>query len=100
MSASKNNLKFEYLYRDAGNYKQFGELVFSNPQNLSAEEADLKLRAKLIDKEYFYPSQVGVPKFDHCDFEFNSEWYEFTKISLTNQNPTEKISIEAFISNF
>ncbi|WP_228236016.1 hypothetical protein [Allomuricauda sp. M10] len=100
MYASKNNLKFEYLYRDAGNYKQFGELVFSNPNNLSAEEADLKLRAKLIDKEYFYPSQVGVPKFDQSDFEFDSEWYEFSRFSLTNQNLTESISIETFISNF
>ena len=33
------NLKFHYLYRDAGNYKQFGSVVLSNPTNLSPETA-------------------------------------------------------------
>ncbi len=37
MSASKNNIQFNYIYRDAGNYKVFGYVVFANPQELSLE---------------------------------------------------------------
>ena len=35
MSDLESNLKFEYLYRDAGNYKQYGSMVFDNPTRIS-----------------------------------------------------------------
>jgi len=30
------NVRFEYLYRDAGNFKNWGEIVFFNPLNINA----------------------------------------------------------------
>jgi hypothetical protein len=36
MTTKKRNIKFLYLYRDAGNYKQRGHIIFSNPQGLDA----------------------------------------------------------------
>jgi len=102
MNVIRNNLKFEYLYRDAGNYKQFGQIVFLNPTNLDPQSATLKIKDKLIDGEFFYPSKVGVPRLEAYDFDFeiDHEWYEFQKFSLTNENPTELINAEKFISKF
>ncbi|WP_425638806.1 hypothetical protein ACPUEN_04335 [Algoriphagus yeomjeoni] len=34
-----NNLRMNYRYRDADNYKEFGSVVFSNPRGLTMEEA-------------------------------------------------------------
>lgn len=98
MNVSKNNLKFEYLYRDIGNYKEFGQIIFSNPTHLDAKTAHSKIKEKLIDEEFFYPLKVGVPQFNSFDFDFNSEWYEFLKFSFTDENPTEKINIESFVT--
>ncbi len=100
MNVSNNNLKFEYLYRDAGNYKQFGQLIFSNPTHLDLKTATSKIREKLIDTEFFYPAKVGVPHFNKIDFDLNCEWYEFLQFSSTDENPTEKIDIESFIEKF
>jgi len=30
------NVRFEYLYRDEGNFKNWGEIVFFNPRNINA----------------------------------------------------------------
>jgi len=100
MNVSKNNLKFEYLYRSTGNYKEFGELIFANPNNLNSEKATSILKSKLIDEEYFYPSRVGIPKLNRCDFQFDTEWYEFIKFSDTDEDASANVDIENFISTF
>ena len=61
MKANLTNLKFEYLYRDAGNYKKFGSMVFENPSGITAEEATELIRSKLIDGQYFESSKGDVP---------------------------------------
>ena len=43
-------VKFNYLYRDAGNYKSWGELIFSNPDGLNLKEIDRQLRMKFIQE--------------------------------------------------
>lgn len=47
------NIKFNYLYRDAGNYKTFGFVIFANPNSILIEEAEKKFRNSLIDSEFF-----------------------------------------------
>lgn len=49
---------FEYLYRDASNYKAWGEILLSgvpSPDDIAA------LRACLESDEYFVAEQVGIP---------------------------------------
>ncbi len=49
---------FEYLYRDASNYKAWGEVLLSGvplPDDIVA------LRACLESSEYFVAEQVGIP---------------------------------------
>ncbi|HEV2561074.1 MAG TPA: hypothetical protein VGT78_02935 [Rhizomicrobium sp.] len=47
--------KVVYLYRDAGNYKFWGEFYVAG--ELSIEE----LRPHLFHGEYFVPEKVGIP---------------------------------------
>ncbi|MCM4161330.1 hypothetical protein FHG64_08395 [Antarcticibacterium flavum] len=102
MKTSANNIKFEYLHRDEGNYKIFGELIFRNEQNHTIEEVTRKLQSNLIDQEYFYPLSAKVPLFpEHKsivqDF---TDWYEFRQFSFTKEAPSAKRSIEEFLNEF
>ncbi len=95
-----NNVMFEYMYRDAENYKQYGETIFANPENLSIDSIKNKIVDSLIDKEYFVPSVWGLdiiaaypydPELDH-------DWYEFIAVSFTNTKPTDARTIDEFLS--
>ena len=55
------NIKFNYLYRDAGNYKQFGNIILSNPNNISIDLVTDIVRKNLIDGEFFEAGKWGVP---------------------------------------
>jgi len=76
------NLKFSYLYRDAGNYKKRGSVVFSNPDNLSPKSVEEAVRKLLPQDCVFVASQVRLPECflyaegragsdDHCFHEFD-----------------------------
>ena len=49
---------FEYLYRDASNYKAWGNILLSGVPSQNDIEA---LRACLESGEYFVAEQVGIP---------------------------------------
>lgn len=49
---------FEYLYRDASNYKASGAILLSGVPSQSDISA---LRARLDSGEYFVAEQVGIP---------------------------------------
>lgn len=74
------NIRFHYLYRDSGNYKKFGHRDYSNPENLTIEEAEKQIRKHLIDGEFFYPEQVGIPKFRFHRYIDDYSWYEFESL--------------------
>jgi hypothetical protein len=47
------NVKFNYLYRDGGNFKSWGEVIFSNLENLPVNEIEAKLiNAFLPDNQF------------------------------------------------
>lgn len=52
------NTKLEYLYRDAANYKEYGEVVFAGE---ATEEQLRRLEAALISGELLVADQVGLP---------------------------------------
>ena len=96
------NIKFHYLYRDAGNYKNYGHLIFPNPNNIQIETLLKKLQENLIDSEFFEPISVGVPLLDveNRDEELDHDWYEFEKITQTQEFPTETKTINEFLESF
>lgn len=54
--------RFDYLYRDASNYKGYGSVLLwgeATPENEAA------IRAVLIDGMYFEAERVGVPTLYH-----------------------------------
>lgn len=88
------NIKFTYLYRDAGNYKQWAEIVFSNPDGLPLAEVDHSLRKAFFENDLFIAGQIRLPEIfpftrgsatsdDHCFHEFNG-------VELTEENPDDK----------
>ena len=69
----------------------------NNWYNLSLEQVQTKITEKLISKEFFYPEESGIEKFDfhrYCD---DYLWYEFEFIENVPGTKPEK-SIEEFIA--
>ncbi len=42
------NIKFNYLYRDSGNYKVFNSVIFKNDLHISLKELDDLIKSKLL----------------------------------------------------
>jgi len=76
------NIRFNYLYRDSGNYKKFGHKDYSNPEELTLEEAEKQLREQLISTEFFYPEHASIPRFRFHRYLCNYSWYEFENLEL------------------
>ena len=82
--------RFDYLYRDAGNYKGYGSVLLrgdATPENEAA------IRAALIDGMYFEAERVGVPALYHLvrgdaepDEAEDHGWHEFVRL-LREQAP-------------
>lgn len=56
--APKECCVFEYLYRDASNYKAWGEILLSG---VPSQNDIVVLHARLESGEYFVAEQVGIP---------------------------------------
>ena len=89
-----SNVKLTYLYRDSGNYKAWGEVVFSNPSNLSVDVIELRLRKALDMGCLFIAHQVQIPEVflylheeviieDHC-------FHEFDSVVLSDEDPNDQ----------
>ena len=84
------NIQLNYCYRDYANYKNHGEAIFSNPDNLSVEYIDTTLRANLLDGEWFYASRWGLKDlhFEKYDDENDHPYHEYLDIELTYEAVT------------
>ena len=93
------NIRFDYFYRDAGNYKLFNSVVFSNKRGLSIEHIVKVVKISFIDKGWFDPLACGLPqlKFEKFDEELDSDWHELSKICFTDQAATMDIDISDFL---
>ena len=115
------NIEFKYMYRDGGNFKTGGSVVFKDaPDDLEA--AKTELRKALDEGEWFIASQVGVPEVfswdPHADYDPDDErtfpadlgpgkyciwddcdhcWHEFMDLVVTDQEPTDERTWSAFL---
>lgn len=96
---SGQNIQFDYLYRDAGNYKLFNSVIFSNNHNLSIEQIVKFIKISFIDNGWFDPLACGIPKLKFIEFdeELDSEWHELSKISFTDQAANMDVDISNFL---
>jgi hypothetical protein len=99
MSDLLNNIKFSYLYRDYGNYKLFGETIFSNPEKLSLSEIESSIKSRLIDGEFFNPEIWGIIrlKFENYNSEQDHDWHEYEGVALTDASITNNLTIQEFL---
>ena len=95
------NIRFSYLYRDAGNFKNFGEANFSNPNEFSLENLSARIKLALLDEMYFDAYMVGLPElfFEDYDDELDHDWHEFELLDYVQGNSELVIlsSIDDFI---
>ncbi len=103
------NTKFEYLYRDAGNNKKWGEVIFTNQDNIDLKQIELMLKMVLIQNEFLIARKSGLPdlSFQRPDKEIDHGWYEYSEINNTseqdndlyNRDITDFIKLLMHISN-
>jgi hypothetical protein len=84
-NTTRSNICFAYMYRDASNYKQHGEVIFSNEQGLSLEDVEKQIRACLKDREYFIARQINVEeRFFDILYDDDHPWHEFVSVTGTD----------------
>ena len=82
------NIRFIYLYRDASNYKQHGEVILSNETQMTLEEVDTQIRSVLSDGLFFIAQQVQLEeRFFAVISEDDHPWHEFVQVESTT-DPT------------
>ena len=89
------NTKFSYLYRDAGNYKFFKDVVLDGVLSLD------QLNPSLWESEYFIPSEVGLPDLQPEPLTVDDHiWHEIDAIEYTDDEPTTDISATSLVERF
>lgn len=85
------NIRFEYLYRDAGNFKNWGEVIFANKNNLDAKKLVECARKVLIDEEFFSAEKAEVQnlQFKERIEDLDHEWHEFNSFTPTMMEPND-----------
>jgi hypothetical protein len=93
------NIRFNYLYRDGGNYKQYGSFVFSNPHHRASREVEQSIRSALIDGEFFNVSQWQLPDLreQEWDDELDHDWHEFESVQEIEDDGNAYPSIDDFL---
>jgi hypothetical protein len=56
------NIKFNYLYRDSGNYKKFVSIIFTNPAEIDLLKLEALIKSKLISETWFYAEEWRLPE--------------------------------------
>jgi hypothetical protein len=98
---------FEYLYRDAANYKAWGSLLL---QGQVTPEQLQQLKARLEGGEFFIAEQVGIPTLYEALWQQNSGptandhvWHSFDSLrpaSVDEANEPLWGSVAALLSRF
>ncbi|MCK5538388.1 MAG: hypothetical protein KAI79_16290 [Bacteroidales bacterium] len=86
------NINFNYLYRDAGNYKNWGEVVFTNKKNIEPKSLEKNVRKILIDGEFFIAEMAGLEKLNFPEYieEIDHDWHEFHSLENTEENSNDQ----------
>lgn len=90
---------FEYLYRDAGNFKVFGCLLL---EGVFSDVDVVALRRRFESEEFFIAEQLGVPTlyhqlWDECDSEPSDEmdhvWHEFHSVRIASSEDLAAMAV-------
>jgi hypothetical protein len=90
---------FEYIYRDAGNFKACNELLLEG--DLSEDEIG-RIRRRFESEELFIAEQIGVPPlyevlWRECECEPSSEmdhvWHELCAIRAADDTDLSRLKV-------
>lgn len=91
--SASTNISFQYMYRDAANYKQHGKVIFTNHTHLSIEDVEKRIHSHLHEGEYFIARQVQVQeRFFPNVGEDDHPWHEFVKVEETSEAESDPIN--------
>ena len=95
----ERNILFSYLYRDAGNYKKYSSVIFSNRTCLSISDIQSVIRANAVEEEWFIPAKWDIPKlaFETFISSDDHELHEIDSISMTEEKATKEYDIGEFL---
>lgn len=93
------NIKLQYQYRDYANYKNYNEVIFTNPDNHTLQHITTTLRTTCMDNEYFLASRWNLKDlhFDKYDDEIDHPWHEFVGVQVTDEVVTEAVNISELL---
>ena len=105
MSSSPENTAFVYLYRDAENYKKWGEVVFAGP---CLDEYEAVNRDACHRREVFVAGQVRLPAvflYDEARWEVTDAdhgWHELWELRSTDEEADDAWGrrIDEFVEEF
>ena len=88
------NILLEYLYRDAGNNKVWGNAVFSNRLKIGAAVLREEIKNSLIDGEFFIAEDVFLPslRFGVHDDDLDHGWHEYFSVKETSALSGDSLS--------
>jgi hypothetical protein len=94
------NIKFNYLYRDGANYKNFNSMIFENDQSISLEGFEILIKSKLIFGKWFYADQWKVPEIflSTFDFKIGPTWHEFESVEYANELANSIFTLAELVS--
>lgn len=96
------NTEFNYLYRDASNYKKWGSMVFKGIPTTTLEDFQEAFEKFLEDGEYFIPTQINVDTVYLWDGDYDLDemddhsYHEFAGFELTERPATDSRTIQEF----
>jgi len=93
------NIKFNYLYRDSGNYKKFNTVIFANPAGIDLSTLESLIKSKLIDETWFHAEEWQLPEIftDIIDFRLDPTWHEFESIEYTDEPADDNFNLIEFM---
>lgn len=97
------NPRLNYLYRDAGNYKTYGSVIFKASNRRSISHLQALMEEALIEREYFVAKDVGVPDLRPAvlDSSMDHDWHEVESLDECGEPPDDRFgrTIDEFIES-
>ncbi len=87
------NIEITYRYRDWGNFKKYGAVIFANQKNLSLDEVRRHVLRDAPGEQTFVASQLRLPELFFLDPPFDADLdhglHEFFEALETTEPPND-----------
>jgi hypothetical protein len=104
MKGAQVNVEFHYLYRDWGNFKNFGSLIFANHSYLAIGEIRRRIERDTDCDRTFVASRLNMPELFFRNFPFNPEldhgfheFFDALETELASNDPANRDILEFLV---